>query len=148
MFGSMSGGHGKHAMFVLDESGLMAQDWAGVEVAYRQYKKYCLQNQRDSDLVSVVQFDGIARIAVQQQSISAAPNDLSCSGGYTCFNPAAWMASQLAHGTPPLHVPAVVFMSDGGANDAHEAVNTFSTLNQETRNQKSLWRRTRAIMVL
>jgi hypothetical protein len=113
----------------------MSQDWAGVEVAYRGFKQHGLQHQRDADLVSVVQFDGNARITVQQQPISAAPNDLSYSGGYTCFSPAAWMASQLARVTPLSHVPAVVFMSDGGAPDAHEAANTFSTLNQEIKSR-------------
>jgi Mg-chelatase subunit ChlD len=128
---ALLGGHGKHLIFVLDESGSMAHNWAGVVVAYRQYVKRCLQNQRDSDLVSVVQFGSGARTTVQQQPISKAPDDLSFLGSGTIFAPAALEASRLAVATPPSHVPAIVFMSDGAAGDAPAAASTFSSLNQQ-----------------
>ena len=123
---------GKHIVFVLDESGSMSGSWSGVVEAYNQYLRRRLQNQNDSDLVSVVQFDSSSRTTVKLQSLSSAPTDLSYRGGGTCFSPAATEASHVASQTPISYAPVVVFMSDGGTNsaDASAAAQTFANLNQ------------------
>ncbi len=126
---STPSGHGRHIIFVLDESGSMGCSWSGVVVAYNQYIAKRRQSQSESDLVSVVQFDNSARITVQSVPLSSVPNNLSYRGGGTCFHPAASAACGLARGTPNTHVPAVVFMSDGQANDAVAAAHEFSLLN-------------------
>lgn len=126
---SAPSGHGRHIIFVLDESGSMKWSWSGVVVAYNQYIAKRRQSQSESDLVSVVQFDFSARITVQSVPLSSAPNNLSYGGGGTCFHPAASAACGLARGTPSTHVPAVVFMSDGAANDAAAAAHEFALLN-------------------
>ncbi len=126
---SAPGGHGRHIIFVLDESGSMHCSWSGVVVAYNQYIAKRRESQSDSDLVSVVQFDDQTRITVQHASLSSAPPDLPYRGGSTCFHPAAQAACALARGTPSTHVPAVVFMSDGAANDAAAAAHEFSLFN-------------------
>jgi Mg-chelatase subunit ChlD len=128
----LMGGYGKHIIFILDESGSMQYDWAGVVVAYNQFLSRRRQMQSESDLVSVVQFAGSSRVTVQHISISLAPNALHFLSGGTCFYPAAVSGCQLARATPPSHVPVIVFMSDGGsAGDASRAAAEFSTLNSE-----------------
>jgi hypothetical protein len=104
-----------------------------VIAAYTQYLHRRKQNQNDSDLVSVVQFDDYARATVSLQHLGLAPTDLSYRGGGTRFHPAAVMASQLAAQTPASHSPVVVFMSDGGTYDAAAAANVFATLNHGVR---------------
>jgi hypothetical protein len=129
----LAGGYGQHIIFVLDESGSMTNNWGGVVVAYQQFIARRLQNQKESDLVSVVQFDSQSRITVRQQPISNTPQHLDYAGGGTCFHPAAADACRLARDTPPSHVPVVVFMSDGGSGDAAAASGEFLSLNQEIR---------------
>jgi len=121
--------HGRHIIFVLDESGSMSNSWSGVVVAYNKYIAKRRQSQSDSDLVSVVQFNGQSRITVHHASLSSAPSDLPYNGGGTCFHPAALSACELARGTPSTHVPSVVFMSDGSASDAAAAAHEFSLFN-------------------
>lgn len=128
---SVLGGHGRHIIFVLDESGSMSHSWSGVVAAYNQYIAKRKQSQSDSDLVSVVQFDSQSRIAVQQQPLSAAPGTLSYQGGGTSFYPAAVDACKLARATPKSHTPAIIFMSDGCAGDAPHAAREFSSLNEQ-----------------
>jgi Mg-chelatase subunit ChlD len=130
---ALIGEYGKHIIFVLDESGSMQHSWSGVIAAYNQYLHRRRQNQSDSDLVSVVQFDDKARATVSIEKISLAPASLDYRGGGTCFFPAALTASQLAAQTPTSHSPVVVFMSDGGTNDAAAAATVFATLNQGIR---------------
>eukprot|EP00977_Amphora_coffeiformis_P020936 scaffold8649_cov185-Amphora_coffeaeformis.AAC.7 len=131
--GSVSGGpgmgYGKHIVFVLDESGSMQYDWSGVVAAYNQYMQRRLQNQCDSDLVSVVQFNGSARITLNKMALFSAPADLQFRGGGTSFYPAAILASPLVSSTPSSHTPVVVFMSDGASNDASQAAQVFAQLN-------------------
>jgi len=129
----LSGGHGQHIIFVLDDSGSMQWEWAGVVVAYNQYLSRRRQNQSESDLVSVVQFDNNSRVTVNMQPIAQAPSGLSPHFGGTSFAPAARDACSLARGTPSSHAPVVVFMSDGGTSDSAAAAGTFSTLNREIR---------------
>ena len=107
----------------------MSCSWSGVEAAYNQYIAKRKQSQSDADLVSVVQFNGGSRITVQHASLSSAPNSLPYSGGCTCFYPASIEACKLARGSPSTHVPAIVFMSDGQANDAANAAHEFAQLN-------------------
>jgi uncharacterized protein YegL len=130
---TLSGGYEQHIIFVLDESGSMSGAWGGVVAAYRSYIDRRLQNQSQTDLVSVIQFGSISRVTVQLQPITTAPVKLSYSGGGTVYSPAAEDARRLALGTPSSHAPVVVFMSDGMADesDAQLAMRTFSTLNQE-----------------
>lgn len=126
---SMLGGKGRHIIFVLDESGSMSHSWSGVVVAYNQYIFKRKQSQSDSDLVSVVQFDGNARTTVRRQPLSSTPGNLSYHGGGTAFYPAAVEACKLARETPTSHSPVVIFMSDGQAGDAPHAAAAFSQLN-------------------
>ncbi len=121
--------HGRHVIFVLDESGSMNSSWSGVVAAYRQYVEKRKQSQSDSDLVSVVQFDGVSRITVTNASLSEAPMNLSQHGGGTLFHPAALDACKLARDTPLSHTPVIIFMSDGEAGDASAAAREFSLLN-------------------
>ncbi|KAL7556250.1 hypothetical protein ACA910_003259 [Epithemia clementina (nom. ined.)] len=127
--------YGKHIVFVLDESGSMSEDWSGVVKAYNEYLGKRKQNQCVSDLVSVVQFEMEVRTTVKLSDLSKAPADLPYRGGGTCFNPAAQEAQRLVNATPSTHVPVVVFMSDGDANDAdaREAALTFSRLNRSVK---------------
>ena len=122
-------GHGKHIIFVLDMSGSMKNAWSGVVVAYNRFIARRRQEQCESDFVSVVQFDSQAHVSVSMQPIGEVPNNLIRSDGGTCFAPAALQTSQVASKTPLTHVPTVVFMSDGIANDTTKAVNTFAQLN-------------------
>ena len=131
------GGHGKHIVFVLDQSGSMSNDWGGVVVAYNEYLARRKQNQSEYDLVSVVQFGNSAYITVNMMPISQAPSNLSFSGGGTRFQPAAQSASQLVSGSPASHTPIVVFMSDGGTCDAAAAAGTFSQLSRNIRHSHS-----------
>mmetsp|Transcript_644 Transcript_644/g.1286 ORF Transcript_644/g.1286 Transcript_644/m.1286 type:complete len:578 (-) Transcript_644:236-1969(-) len=136
---SMIGGYGQHTIFVLDESGSMSLFWSGVVAAYNQYIAKRKQSQSDSDLVSVVQFDSGARTTVRQQPLSAAPEHLSYQGGCTAFYPAATKACKLARETPQSHTPAIIFMSDGQADDASYAAREFLSLNDDVlEHQKSL----------
>ncbi|KAL7561438.1 hypothetical protein ACA910_009294 [Epithemia clementina (nom. ined.)] len=125
--------YNRHIIFVLDESGSMCSDWKGVVVAYNQYLARRQQYQCDSDLVSVVQFAHASKTTIQQCKIRAAPKSLYYGGGGTSFGPAAASACTLARATPPTHVPVVVFMSDGEASDAGQALSHFTTLNSEIR---------------
>ena len=127
---SSSMGNGRHIIFVLDESGSMSHSWSGVVAAYNQYISKRKQSQSDSDLVSVVQFDGSARVTVHMQPLSSVPQALGYHGGGTAFYPAAEKACKLANATPTSHTPAIIFMSDGQAQDAAHASSAFSQLNQ------------------
>ena len=122
-------GHGRHIIFVLDESGSMSNSWSGVVEAYAKYIQKRKQSQSDLDLVSVVQFNGGSRVTVRLKSLLASPQQLSFGGGGTQFHPAALEACKLARDTPPTHVPTIVFMSDGGTNDAASAAREFTLLN-------------------
>ena len=124
------GGHVQHIVFVLDMSGSMSRDWSGVVAAYNQYLQRRRHSQSECDLVSVVQFDSSTQVAVDMLPISQAPSELPYRGGGTKFLPAANSAFTLASKTPSTHTPVVVFMSDGEANDAHDATEKFSELNR------------------
>jgi uncharacterized protein YegL len=119
----------KHNIFVLDESGSMSHHWSGVVSVYNKFIQSRRQRQNESDLVSIVQFDGGARVTCQLQNISNAPANLDFKGGGTCFSPAALSACDLARKTPSSHMPVIIFMSDGCAGDSQAAANTFGTLN-------------------
>ena len=106
----LTGGHGKHIIFVLDESGSMSHQWAGVVEAYNQYLARRRQNQSESDLVSVVQFASRSRVTVRAQPLSHAPSNLVFMSGGTAFAPAALDARLLTLATPALHAPVVVFI--------------------------------------
>ena len=123
--------HPRHIVFILDESGSMECSWPGVVAAFHDFVDCRLQNQNELDLVSVVQFGSRARVTMVRKIISAARRNLDQSGGGTCFAPAALEGSQLVESTPASHKPTVVFMSDGGTNDAAPAASTFAALNQK-----------------
>ena len=126
-------GHGRHIIFVLDESGSMQGSWSGVVEAYVKYIEKRKQSQSCNDLVSVVQFDSSAHVTVSKAALSKAPHQLSYRGGGTRFHPAAVEACKLAHDVPESHTPVIIFMSDGGAEssqDADAAAREFSVLNQ------------------
>mmetsp|Transcript_12850 Transcript_12850/g.19234 ORF Transcript_12850/g.19234 Transcript_12850/m.19234 type:complete len:1061 (-) Transcript_12850:89-3271(-) len=124
------GGHEKHIIFVLDQSGSMSDDWSGVVAAYNDYIVQLRQSQRHNDLVSVIQFGIDAEVTVEMSPLSHVPNHLNFgSDGNTLFLPAAQNACKLATSTPSTHTPSIVFMSDGGAGDANEAATTFSQFN-------------------
>ncbi len=125
----------KHNIFVLDESGSMQHAWNGVVSVYNKYKHNRRQRQHESDLVSVVQFDNIARITCEMKSISHAPTSLNYSGGGTNFSPAAHSACGLARKTPQSYSSVIIFMSDGMANDSRDAASHFSALNNEVKNR-------------
>jgi len=96
-----------------------------VVAEYNQYLLQRLQKQCNSDLVSVVQFDSTAHIAVQTEPLFSAPKTLGYRGGGTQLYPAAECAVALVQATPASYIPVIVFMSDGEANDAHTAAPTF-----------------------
>ncbi|CAB9511747.1 expressed unknown protein [Seminavis robusta] len=121
----------KHIVFVLDESGSMRGSWAGVVESFRRYLARRRENQNEMDLVSVVQFDSTARVTVQQTPIGSAPANLGFHGRGTQFAPAANEGSRVVASTPPSHVPTLVFMSDGGTNDARQAAATLQSLNAQ-----------------
>eukprot|EP00592_Proboscia_alata_P021016 CAMPEP_0194422834 /NCGR_PEP_ID=MMETSP0176-20130528/22158_1 /TAXON_ID=216777 /ORGANISM="Proboscia alata, Strain PI-D3" /LENGTH=128 /DNA_ID=CAMNT_0039231797 /DNA_START=65 /DNA_END=447 /DNA_ORIENTATION=+ len=89
------GDFGRHIIFVLDQSGSMAHDWGGVVNAYNQYLSRRRENQSDSDLVSVVQFDHCAVVSVNKQPLAMSPTNLNFGGGGTSFLPAASCACQI-----------------------------------------------------
>ena len=121
----------RHIVFVLDESGSMDGSWSGVVEAFQDYCARRRLNQNEMDLVSVVQFDGNARVTVDQEAISvAASMNLDYAGGDTQFAPAAVQGSQCVVSTPTTHKPTMVFMSDGGTNDAAAAASTLTALNR------------------
>ncbi|KAL7565546.1 hypothetical protein ACA910_003823 [Epithemia clementina (nom. ined.)] len=126
---ALTDGNRKHVVFVLDESGSMQYNWPGVVQAYNNYLGRRRQSQSGSDLVTVVQFDSSARTMVRLVELSQAPTSLGYRGGGTQFYPAANEAEGLVRATPSTHVPIVVFMSDGGTNDALAAAATFSNVN-------------------
>jgi hypothetical protein len=128
---SLLSGCERHIIFVLDESGSMGGNWSGVVRAYNEYIAKRKQSQCDGDLVSVVQFDGSARVTVQPTALCSAPTSLPYHGGGTCFHPAAISACQLARQTASSHTTTIVFMSDGQAGDAAAAAQEFSTLNND-----------------
>ena len=127
------GGHGCHIIFVLDMSGSMSRQWGGVVSAYKQYVARRRQNQNESDLVSIVQFDSSATTSARQVSIGNVPNDLTFRGGGTQFGPSAKMALEIGSESPVSHVPSVIFMSDGMAGDAPYATNAFTQLSNKVR---------------
>lgn len=130
----LSSGYCQHIIFVLDESGSMKYEWMGVVAAYQHFLSRRLANQNSSDLVSVVQFQSMARVTVDQHPIGDAPGDLAYSGGGTCYSPAAKYANALALATPAnSHKPVVIFMSDGVADetDALITAQIFKNLSQE-----------------
>ena len=129
----MIGDYPRHIVFILDESGSMQGNWSGVVSAYTKYAAQRRQNQNDSDIVSVVQFDGTARVTVSQQPIRSIPTSLPYRGGGTQFSPAALEGSRMVAVTPTTHRPVVVFMSDGGTDDAPTAASTFRAVNQQVR---------------
>jgi len=129
------GDRNQHIIFVLDDSGSMSHNWAGVVAAYRSFCSHRMDYQCSSDLVSVVQFDSTAIVSVNQENISSAPGNLSYRGGGTYYTPAAQNAEALVLQTPPTHEPVVIFMSDGWADET-DAINTahiFYQLNVEVR---------------
>lgn len=129
---SMLGDVPMHIVFVLDESGSMNHSWAGVVTAFHDYVARRRQNQNELDIVSVVQFDSSARVTVDREPIHAVVSrGLDYQGGGTQFGPAAVESTQLAASTPMSHTPTVVFMSDGGANDALTAASSFTALNRQ-----------------
>ena len=121
----------RHIIFVLDQSGSMYDDWSGVVIAYNQYIARRQQYQCESDLVSVVQFSHEAEVTVSLSPIGSAPKDLYYHDGGTNFSPAALSAYNVAKASPSTHVPVIVFMSDGCANDAPQAASHFSDLNND-----------------
>lgn len=126
---TLIGEHPRHIIFILDESGSMRFNWGGVVTAFKKYIAQRRQNQNELDLVSVVQFDNRARVTICRESITSAARGLDYHGGGTQFAPAALEGSQLAASTPSSHKPTIVFMSDGGTNDAPAAASTFNALN-------------------
>lgn len=131
------GGHGKHIVFVLDMSGSMSHNWSGLVAVYKNYLVHRRQNQSDSDLVSVVQFNSYAETTVNMEPIYKAPHELHFSGGDTSFHPAANNAFKLVTQTPPTHSPTLVFMSDGEAGDASASAGRFAELNRNIRQKNN-----------
>jgi uncharacterized protein YegL len=127
----MIGDHPRHIVFILDESGSMQGNWPGVVSAYNKYAAQRRQNQNDSDIVSVIQFDDTARVTVYQQPIQSILTRLPYRGGGTQFAPAALEGSRMVAATPTTHRPVVVFMSDGGTGDAPKDASTFRAINQQ-----------------
>ncbi|VEU39667.1 unnamed protein product [Pseudo-nitzschia multistriata] len=134
----MMGDSRKHNIFVLDESGSMSNDWSGVVQVYNKYLENRRQRQHDSDLISVVQFSGTARVTCSLAKVASAPRNLGYNGGGTCFSPAAICACDLARKTPQSHQPVVIFMSDGMAEDSHIASSHFLSLNEELKTRSGL----------
>jgi von Willebrand factor type A domain len=123
----------RHMVFVLDESGSMQHEWAGVVKAFNEYVARRRQNQNEEDLVSVVQFDCSAHVTVSLTPIGKVPASLGYRGGGTYFVPPANEGSKVILQTPSSHIPTLVFMSDGGTNDSASAATILSNLNGQVR---------------
>ena len=96
-----------------------------------------IENQCDSDLVSVVQLDSNSHLPVRGAPIRSAPDDLFYRGGGTCFYPAAYNARTVAHSEFSIHVPLVVFHErrTGDRHHTSQEVRQFQALNNEVKSR-------------
>jgi len=127
---------GCHFTFCLDESGSMAgAPWQSLQTAFNKFLQVRHAAGGDHDLVSVIQFNGAARLTWQCWPLTtAAARDqvLTYSGGGTCFGPALNMAASVlgqgGNGASGL-APVLIFMSDGYNGDG-DVTNLLTGLHQ------------------
>ena len=112
-----------HVVFVLDESGSMeGQPWNSVVDAVKDFLNVRLLVGAD-DIISLITFNGSARIACQLIAIEDCHQQLSSlrfHGGGTRFAPALSRSQEvLIRGREqhPDHKPVLLFMSDGASCD-------------------------------
>lgn len=116
---------GVHFVFVMDESGSMqGSPWQELVNAYTAF---LIQRGSDQtayyDMVSVVQFNGGARITMSNRPLhqAAANTSLHHGGGGTSFSPAMQEACKIMNGASMEQQVCLVFMSDGQAGDTQQA---------------------------
>ena len=118
-------------MFCLDESGSMGgQPWQDVCNAFRLFLHRRVREQASSDLVSVIQFDNNARIAMQGVSLREDLGLLPYRGGGTAFIPPLNTAQSIVCNSQTAYIPVVVFMSDGAGEDHTSVLNKMRQLVQ------------------
>jgi len=111
---------GLHVVFVLDESGSMSGAFSGVVNAYNQFlniRKRSNQG-RPTDLISVITFDGNAKVHACAVRVQDVLTQIPFRGGGTDFGPAMQCAleilnSDLSSADRRYLTPVLIFMSDG-----------------------------------
>ena len=110
-------------MFCLNDSESMrGQPWQDVCNAFQHFLQKRVRDQATSDLVSVIQFDHKARIAIQGESLREDLRLLQCSGRGTRFIPALNTAQSIVLNSQTAHIPVLIFVSDGAGGDSHGLV--------------------------
>jgi len=133
--GLASGANGLHVVLCLDESySMQGPLWAElVDAFHRFWAQRLAERSSVAEHVSVVQFSHKARVTLQMQPVGPRPPALKFGGGTTSFLAPVELVSQLCQSHGPAHgyTTVVVFMSDGGAQDAPAAASALSTLAQQ-----------------
>lgn len=113
-----------HIVFCLDESGSMSgTKWAEVMASYNSLLQRRIDDQGLEDVVSVVTFDGSARVILSAAPIQKAiATSFSYRGGGTSFTPALQQAHTLLGLSPAGCTPLLVFMSDGQNQDGSSPI--------------------------
>ena len=101
---------------------MSGQPWQDVCNAFRLFLQRRVREQATSDLVSVIQFDNNARIAMQGVSIREDLELLRNRRGGTKFIPPLTVAQRIVSNSQTAHIPVLVFMSDGAGGDSHGCV--------------------------
>ena len=121
-----------HSVFVLDESGSMeGSRWKGLMSAYRKYITTVKDLCRFNDLLSVVQFNGGARVTQKIKRCETISQDLTMQGGGTLFPLGLCRAADVlfeglgAH--PECTKYTLIWMTDGCASldGLHEAFKKY-----------------------
>ena len=121
-------GIGCHIVFVIDESGSMSgSPWNETKIAFDRFKQTRIRNQGLHDVVSIIQFNGDARVICNAQPLANANMGNFGSGG-TCFAPAAERAKKVIMNYSGKKNPVVIFMTDGGSGDAPSAHQHLRTI--------------------
>ncbi|CAF1154913.1 unnamed protein product [Rotaria magnacalcarata] len=121
-----------HFVFVLDESGSMrGQPWTDLTNAYRLCleKRLDIAQQSSKDFISIVQFNGDARVTCQASALSnTIPPLLDMASGGTSFSPALSKAMEELNKLTNSYIPVLLFMSDGGGSGGpNEMIQIYNT---------------------
>ena len=104
--------HQFHFVFVLDESGSMKSSWNKVQNSFTSFLNLRSSDQ-SSDIVSVVNFDSVARVIWSRESVgNLRSRTLPFNGNGTNFSVAIEKAFPLIK-SQDKYLPVMIFMSDG-----------------------------------